>query len=181
MADIQMGKYVSMLLRHRPQEAGVVLDEHGWTDVADLVAKVKPKYPDISEELLHEMAFAPDKQRYEFSEDNKRIRAVHGHSVSVDLGYEAKEPPAILYHGSAEKFRKGIEKEGLIKKSRQFVHLSENIKAAKEVGRRHGKLVLYEIAAKQMYDAGFVFYRSTSGVRLTDNVPLEFMKEISSV
>ena len=75
MADIQMGKYVSMLLRHRPEEAGVVLDEHGWTDVADLVAKVKPKYPDISEELLHEMAFAPDKQRYEFSEDNKRIRA----------------------------------------------------------------------------------------------------------
>lgn len=181
MADKRMGKYVSMLLRHHPEEAGVILDEHGWTDVADLVAKVKPKYPDISEELLHEMAFAPDKQRYEFSEDNKRIRAVHGHSVSVDLGYDAKEPPAILYHGSAEKFREGIEKEGLVKKSRQFVHLSENIKAAEEVGRRHGKLVLYEIAAKQMYDAGFVFYRSTSGVWLTDNVPLEFMKEITSV
>ncbi len=28
----RMGKYVSMLLRHHPEEAGVVLDEHGWTD-----------------------------------------------------------------------------------------------------------------------------------------------------
>lgn len=83
----RMGKYVSMLLRHHPEEAGVILDEHGWTDVKDLIEKVNPRYP-LTEEILHQLAFGPDKQRYEFSEDGRRIRAVHGHSVQVDLGYE---------------------------------------------------------------------------------------------
>ena len=175
---VSMGKYVSYLLRHHPEEAGVVLDEHGWTDVTDLVAKVQPKYP-LTEELLHKMAVAPDKQRYEFSEDGKRIRAVHGHSVPVDLGYEEAEPPAVLYHGSAEKYRAGIAAEGLKKKDRLFVHLSERIDAAKEVGRRHGKLVLYQIDAQQMYRDGYKFCRSSSGVWLTDAVPLKYMEEIT--
>ena len=96
MDDLKrMGKYVSMLLRHHPEEAGVVLDEHGWTDVKDLIDKVAPRYP-LTEELLHQLAFGKDKQRYEFSEDGTRVRAVHGHSVNVDLGYDELEPPASL-------------------------------------------------------------------------------------
>ncbi len=172
---VKMGKYVSMLLRHHPEEAGVMLDEQGWTDVADLIEKVKPKYP-LTEELLHELAFGKDKQRYEFSEDGKRVRAVHGHSVKVDLGYDAVKPPEILYHGTAEKYRESIEEQGLIKKERQFVHLSEQIEQATDVGRRHGKLVLYEVNAGGMYKEGHIFYRSTSGVWLTDHVPPQYLR-----
>ena len=98
----RMGKYVSMLPRHHPEEAEIILDEHGWTEVKDLIDKVSPRYP-LTEEILHQLAFGPDKQRYEFSEDGRRIRAVHGHSVLVDLGYEETTPPEILYHGTAEK------------------------------------------------------------------------------
>ncbi len=175
----RIGKYVSMLLRHHPEEAGVILDEHGWTDVADLVAKVQPRYH-LTVELLHQLAYGPDKQRYEFTEDGKKVRAVHGHSVHVDLGYSEAEPPAVLYHGSAEKFRKGIEKEGLIKKSRLFVHLSEKVDTAIDVGSRHGDLILFEIDALRMYSDGCKFYRSLSGVWLTDAVPFKYMKEIDT-
>ena len=174
----KMGKYVSMLLRHHPEEADVILDEHGWTDVEDLIRKVAPKYP-LTEELLHQMAFGPDKQRYEFSEDWKRIRAVHGHSVKVDLGYEETEPPAILYHGTAEKYRESIETQGLIRKTRQYVHLSERIEQAREVGRRHGKLVLYKVRSGEMYQNGMKLYRSVSGVWLTDAVPPEYLEEMT--
>ena len=179
MADekVRMGKYVSMLLRHHPEEAGVALDEHGWTDVANLIEKVRPKYP-LTEELLHRLAFGADKQRYEFSEDGTKVRAVHGHSVKVDLGYEAKEPPAVLYHGTAEKYRASIEEQGLIRKERQFVHLSEYKEQAGKVGSRHGKLVMYEVDAGKMYKEGLVFYRSTSGVWLTDSVPPRYLKRI---
>ncbi len=173
----KMGKYVSMLLRHHPEEAGVNLDEHGWTDVQDLIRKVSPRYP-LKEDLLHQLAFGKDKQRYEFSENGDRVRAVHGHSVEVDLGYEELRPPEVLYHGTAEKFRKSIEEIGLIKKTRQYVHLSEYIEQAKDVGRRHGKLVLYEVKAKKMFKAGMKFYKSTSGVWLTDSVPVEYLEEI---
>ncbi len=174
----RIGKYVSMLLRHHPEEAGVVLDEHGWTDVSELIEKVKLRYP-LTEEKLHEMAFGKDKQRYEFSEDGKRIRAVHGHSVKVDLGYEETEPPAVLYHGSATKYKESIEEKGLLKMGRQYVHLSERIDQAREVGKRHGVLLLYSIDAIQMYREGYVFYRSTSGVWLTDHVPVKYLHEIS--
>lgn len=173
----RMGKYVSMLLRHHPEEAGVIIDEHGWTDVEDLIEKVKHRYP-LTEELLHEMAFGKDKQRYEFSVDGKRIRAVHGHSVKVDLGYDEVEPPEILYHGTGEKYRGSIEEQGLIKKERQFVHLSEHIEQAKDVGRRHGKLVLYKVDAGKMNKDGHIFYRSTSGVWLTNHVPFEYLREV---
>ncbi len=173
----RMGKYVSMLLRHHPEEAGVVLDEHGWTDVADLIQKVNPRYP-LTEEILHELADAPDKKRYEFSDDGKRIRAVHGHSVQVDLGYTQAMPPAVLYHGTATRFQESIEEKGLLKQSRQFVHLSENVEQAKDVGRRHGNLLLYAVDAERMNRDGYAFFRSTSGVWLTDHVPAHYLRVI---
>ena len=172
--NIKMGKYVSMLLRHHPEEAGVVLDEHGWTDVEDLIEKVQPRYP-LTVELLQELAYGKDKQRYEFSDDGKRVRAVHGHSVDVDLGYEEMQPPSVLYHGSATRFSESISMKGLLKQNRQFVHLSENIEQAKSVGRRHGKLILYGVKAEEMYRDGYKFYRSTSGVWLTDHVPVQYL------
>lgn len=175
--NVKMGKYVSMLLRHHPEEADVILDEHGWTDVADLIEKVSPKYP-LTEEMLHQMAFAPDKQRYEFSEDGKKIRAVHGHSVPVDLEYEEVEPPEYLYHGTATKYMDSIMTVGLKKQSRQFVHLSEYVEQAEAVGKRHGKLVLLKVKSGEMYSKGFKFYKSVSGVWLTDIVPIEFIEEI---
>ncbi len=174
----RIGKYVSLLLRHHPEKAGLTIDEHGWADVAELIEKVHPQYS-LTEELLHELAYGPDKQRYEFSEDGKRVRALHGHSIKVDLGYEAVEPPAILYHGTAEKYRESIEKEGLSKKSRQYVHLSDSIQRAAEVGRRHGKLIIYSIDSAAMHKEGFDFFHSASGVWLTDAVPIKYMKEIS--
>ena len=173
----RMGKYVSMLLRHHPEEADVILDEHGWTDVDELIKKVSPRYP-LTKELLHIIAYGPDKQRYEFSEDESRVRAVHGHSVNADLGYSQSRPPEILYHGSAEKFRESIEKTGLQKKNRQYVHLSEKVEQAKSVGSRHEKLVLYKIHAGRMHRVGYIFYRSASGVWLTDSVPLEYLEEM---
>lgn len=173
----RMGRYVSMLLRHHPEEAGVILDEHGWTDVDELIDKVSPKYP-LTEELLHQLAYGSDKQRYEFSEDEKRIRAVHGHSIKIDLGYNEMKPPQVLYHGTTEKYQESIERTGLRKKSRQYVHLSEKINQAKEVGGRHGKLVLYRVDAGKMYSDGHLFYRSTSGVWLTESVPPKYLLEV---
>ncbi len=114
----RIGCYVSMILRHHPEEAGVILDDHGWTDVGDLIAKVSLRYP-LTEESLHEIANSSDKQRYEFSSDGKRVRAVHGHSVDVDLEYVEEKPPNTLFHGTAEKYLKSIEEKGIIKKSRQ--------------------------------------------------------------
>lgn len=170
-------KYISLLLRHKPEIAGISIDKHGWTDVENLLKNVnKTNY--ITFDELEFLVYGEDKKRYEFSADKKLIRAVHGHSIKVDLGYDPVKPPGVLYHGTAEKYRKSIEEKGLIPKSRQYVHLSMNIENAKEVWKRHGKLLLYKIDTKKMFEDGYKFYHSVSDIFLTEMVPFEYISEI---
>ncbi len=104
------------------------------------------------------------------------IRASQGHSVEVALGYIAKEPPAILYHGTSEKTVQQILADGLDKRSRHHVHLSVDLETATQVGQRHGKPVVFEVLAKQMQEDGIKFYLSDNGVWLTDNVPVRYLR-----
>ena len=74
-----------------------------------------------------------------------KIRANQGHSIKVDLGLEAIKPPKVLYHGTGRKYLESILKNGLIKKERNYVHLSKDIETASIVGKRHGDLVILEV------------------------------------
>ena len=71
-----------------------------------------------------------EKQRYIFNENHTKIRANQGHSIAVDLQLEQKQPPEILYHGTATRFLESIKKEGLKKMTRQHVHLSKEKQTA---------------------------------------------------
>ena len=53
-----------------------------------------------------------------------------------------RHKPEILYHGTGEKFVASIDEQGLIPKSRLYVHLSGDIDTARKVGQRHGKPVI---------------------------------------
>lgn len=107
------------------------------------------------------------------------IRANQGHSIPVDVELEEKEPPKILYHGTGEKYIASIDQNGLIPKSRLYVHLSKDVETAKAVGKRHGKEVVYSINSEQMYKYGYKFYLSKNGVWLTKKVPVKYlMKEV---
>lgn len=126
---------------------------------------------------LEQIVATDDKQRYSFSADKKLIRANQGHSIPVDLELEELEPPAILYHGTAERFGASIIAQGLLKMSRLYVHLSSDIETAEKVGRRHGKLKIFVVASGKMFSDGYKFYRSVNGVWLTEHVPAKYLKE----
>lgn len=55
------------------------------------------------------------------------------------------EPPEILYHGTEEKYVVSINAQGLLPRSRLYVHLSGDAEPARKVGSRHGKPVVYEV------------------------------------
>ena len=38
-------KYLSLILRHHPEAAGITLDEHGWADVEDLIGPEDAEVP----------------------------------------------------------------------------------------------------------------------------------------
>ena len=134
-----VSRYISLILRHKPDVIGITLDEHGWANVNDLILGVEKNNPGFNMEVLEEIVKTDSKQRYSFNEDKTLIRANQGHSIPVDVELEEKEPPEFLYHGTGEKYATSINQQGLIPKSRLYVHLSKDIETAKNVGKRHGK------------------------------------------
>jgi uncharacterized protein (TIGR02452 family) len=154
---------------------GIHLDENGWANTEELLTKSNASGHSITNEELQEIVLTNDKKRFSFSEDFTRIRANQGHSVDVDLALAPTPPPAVLYHGTVDKFLDSIREKGLIKGERHHVHLSADTETAGKVGSRRGKPVLLEVRADAMADAGHVFYRSANGVWLVESVPPEFL------
>lgn len=176
---INISKYMSLILRHKPEVIGIKLDNHGYVKVNDLISGIQKTYKEFNIDILNYIVETDNKQRYSFNEDKSLIRANQGHSINVDLELKEEVPPDILYHGTAEKFISSIEKIGLIPKSRQYVHLSKDIDTACNVGSRHGKPIVYVIHSKKMYDDGYKFYLSENKVWLTKEVPVKYLTNIS--
>ncbi len=164
----QIGKFIALILRHKPEVIGITLDEHGWAKVDELIAGIQHKY-------LEDIVASDDKQRYSFNEDHTSIRANQGHSIPVDVELQEVVPPVVLWHGTGEKYVSSIDEIGLIPKTRLYVHLSSDVETAHKVGIRHGKCVIYQVDARKMYEDGYHFYLSINHVYLTKAVPIQYL------
>ena len=165
---------MSLILRHKPETIGISLDEHGWADVGELIAGIA-KTREFNMDILEKIVRTDGKQRYSFNEDKTLIRANQGHSIPVDVELDEAEPPAELWHGTGEKYVASIDAQGLIPKSRLYVHLSKDRDTAVKVGQRHGKPVLYIVKAGEMHRDGYRFFLSKNGVWLTKKVPAKYL------
>ncbi len=178
MTDKDLSKFLSLVLRHKPQVLGIELDTNGWTEVSILLEKMNRHGKQIDMPRLEKIVAESDKQRYAFNADKTQIRANQGHSISIDLGLQATEPPAILYHGTSRAFEASILEKGLIKGSRHHVHLSKDIETARRVGERRDKQALiFQVDTQKMHTEGYLFYVSENGVWLTDHVPSQFLSK----
>lgn len=166
----KLSVFISLVLRHQPEAAGIKLDGYGWADVDELIKGIEATGRSIDRGLLEEIVAEDAKKRYSFSEDRKRIRANQGHSIPVNVELKELEPPEILYHGTAARFLESIREQGLKPMSRLYVHLSGDKDTAGKVGKRHGKPVVLEIRAGEMQSQGQKFYFSENEVWLTKEV-----------
>lgn len=174
--NIRLSKLLSYVLRHNPAHLGIQLDDHGWTDVEMLLNQLNKHQEKISLAVLKHIVNTNTKKRFSFNEDFTRIRASQGHSIEIELNYTAQMPPAVLFHGTAEKNIVLIREKGLLKMNRHHVHLSADKETAHKVGQRHGKPVVLSIQSLAMYENGYLFYVSDNGVWLTDHVPAGFIE-----
>jgi putative RNA 2'-phosphotransferase len=172
---IKISKFLSRVLRHKPETIGLSLDKAGWVAVSELLWACERHGFLISRQELEVVVADNDKQRFSFSEDGLRIRANQGHSVEVALGYQPLQPPEILYHGTIERFLASIREKGLLKGRRHHVHLSPDVATAIKVGARRGKPVILMVKSGQMYRDGYIFYQSANGVWLTEHVPAAYI------
>lgn len=176
---VKISKFLSLVLRHKPEEVGLRLDQAGWVPVSELLKACQAHGLTITPEELQEVVERNDKRRFSFSEDGSLIRANQGHSVEIELGYEPLTPPPVLYHGTAEHNLHSIKKIGLVKGKKHHVHLSSDAATAIKVGQRHGKPLVLEVRAGLMHQDGFIFYQSANGVWLTDQVPAKYLSEVT--
>ncbi len=171
----KISKQLSLVLRHKPEEIKLTLDNEGWADVNELLTKMGNKFQTVPMDLLELVVETNDKKRFAFNEHHSKIRASQGHSIKVDLNFKSITPPPVLFHGTVDKFIESINQNGLIKGQRQHVHLSDNLETARNVGSRRGKAIILKVEALKMHQSGFEFYQSENGVWLTDHVPSEYI------
>lgn len=169
-------RYLTLLLRHKPEQEDLTLDANGYCDVDDLIYKL-----DISKLDLDDIVETNNKKRFEFNEDKTKIRATQGHSVEVDLNLKQILPPLILYHGTTIDNHKSIKKSGLKSMKRHHVHLTWDYMTAFDVALRYAKyknkVIIYAIAAQEMNDDGFKFYKTSNNVFLVENVPYKYLSK----
>lgn len=176
MHDKEVSRFLSRVLRHKPELIGIVFDEQGYTDIETLINNACEFGKHFDYAQLLAVVANNDKQRFQLSDDGTQIRAVQGHShPSVKRHYEPQTPPNVLYHGTAVKSLDSIKQHGLTAQSRHYVHLSADSDTATKVGARHGKAVVLTIDTATMHAEGHVFYQAENGVWLTESVAVGYI------
>lgn len=172
----RISKFLSLILRHKPESIGLMLDSNGWAEVEQLLAAIASNGESLTRQELEDIVAANEKKRFAFDENKLKIRASQGHSIKVQVEFEEQTPPRTLYHGTAERNVKSILEKGLVKMRRHHVHLSVDIETAMNVGKRYGKPIVFKINTQKMLKSGCKFYVSANGVWLIENVPPEFLE-----
>jgi putative RNA 2'-phosphotransferase len=173
---VAVSKRLSFVLRHRPDRIGVTLDEAGWVDVETLLTALAEHGRPLTRAELERVVADNDKQRFTIDAATDRIRANQGHSVPVELGYVAVEPPPLLYHGTPARNVSVILQEGLKPGDRHDVHLSPDVQTARRVGARRGQAVVLVVDAGALARDGARFARSANGVWLVAHVPSRYLR-----
>jgi putative RNA 2'-phosphotransferase len=167
---------MSLILRHKPEQFGIVLDPEGYAAIPDVIIAIQETIPDLRIDDLHRVveSIEPDKAR--FSIVGSEIRANYGHSMTERIAQLRVVPPEVLLHGTSEGAAGAIRQEGIRPMQRQYVHLTTSRDLAVRVGGRHGKSCVLEVDALLASQAGVAFYRANDSFWLADLVPPEFIR-----
>lgn len=173
---IQISRLMSLILRHKPDRFGVILDAEGYAPLDEIVRAVRTSIADASEEDVRRVveSIEPDKAR--FAIVGSDIRANYGHSLGKRIVQLRVVPPDLLLHGTSEASVKSILRDGLRPMRRQYVHLTTSLELANRVGSRHGKARVLEVDSLRANTAGVAFYRANESFWLADFVPAEFLR-----
>jgi len=178
----RLSKFLSGALRHFPDDAGLSLDESGWTPWTDLVDAATDRYPWADEDAVAGVVATDPKGRFERDGDegDARVRAAYGHSVDVTLEPTDAPVPDELYHGTAPENVDAIEREGLKPMGRQQVHLSASVADAEAVGRRHTDAadpVVFAVNCASLAEIHRITKRGR-GTYTVDRVPPTYLRPV---
>lgn len=173
MYEKRTSKFMSLMLRHKPEKFNLTMDKYGFVDIDELSEK-----SGIPKDLIKKIVEEDRKGRYSIV-DNK-IRANYGHSIPIGDIYSDQEPVSldklseILYHGTASKNTDTIKKTGLLPMERNYVHLSPTKEWALEVGSRMASsVIILEINVLKASELGVKFWIGSPTTIVSTPIPPE--------
>ena len=89
---IRYSKFLSLVLRHKPETIGIQLDQNGWANVDLILQGFKKKGLNVNFDILKEVVDTSDKKRFSFTDDFTKIRANQGHSRRAGFSDRPRRP-----------------------------------------------------------------------------------------
>lgn len=173
MNEQRTSKFMSLMLRHKPEKFGLTMDKYGFVDIDELSEK-----SGIPPDLIKKIVETDRKGRYSIVEN--KIRANYGHSIPIGDIYSDQEPvslkdlPEILYHGTSPKNAENIKIKGLLPMKRKYVHLSPTKEWALEVGSRMAPtVIILEISVPKANELGVKFWIGSPTTIVCTPIPTE--------
>lgn len=175
----KLSKFLSLLLRHRPEKFPLAMDAAGYARLADVLRILKglPNFRWAARADVDAALTLPGRRRFEIvaRPDGDYIRALYGHTA-LRPEYEAVTPPAVLYHGTTPDALDAIRREGLQPMARQYVHLAEDAATARSIALRHThEPVILTVDAAAAHAAGVIFYHPTPAIYLVESLPPTYL------
>lgn len=171
-SQIRLSKLLSLILRHRPEEFHITIDENGFANIDEILNVLQERFPWVTRDDINDLVYHSEKQRFEIIDE--KIRARYGHSFPVQLNLPPVTPPEFLYQAVLSNAVQHILQHGLFPRDRQYIHLSLSSQIAAELGQKLGPdHVILKILAQKAASEGNVPFFDSGPVVLTEFVPPE--------
>ena len=195
--DVQMSKYLALVLRHKAKDFGLDVEHNGFIKLDDIINLPQSQKFSMTVEKIKEIVENDKKGRYELvNRPPYYIRAVQGHSMAEVTNEDTLTQlnkknifdfPTVV-HGTQEDAWKLIEKSGLNKMARNAIHFSIGYNDENHVksGMRLNCQVFIEINPQYAFFNGFEFFISKNKVVLCPGnekgeLPVVYMKKVKDL
>lgn len=175
----RISKLLSLILRHRPDEFGLNMDEYGYIPIEEVTEAVQQRYAEVGEEDIRRLVDDSSPKRFEIVDEY--IRALYGHSFYLEIDDDPIDPPEKLFMGTTVKAGRKVPEEGLRPVDRSYLHLSMTREIAEARSHEPGEPCVVEIEAKRAFEEGGIEFYARGEVILSREIPAEFVGEVSGL
>ena len=175
----RISKLLSLILRHRPDEFGLNMDEYGYIPIEEVTEAVQQRYAEVGEEDIRRLVDDSSPKRFEIVDEY--IRALYGHSFYLEIDDDPIDPPEKLFMGTTVKAGRKVSEEGLRPVDRSYLHLSMTREIAEARSHEPGEPCVVEIEAKRAFEEGGIEFYARGEVILSREIPAEFVAEVSGL
>ena len=175
----RISKLLSLILRHRPDEFGLNMDEYGYIPLDEVTEAVQQRYSEVGEEDIRRLVDDSNPKRFEIVDDY--IRALYGHSFYLEIDDDPIDPPEKLFMGTTANAGRRVPEEGLRPIDRSYLHLSMTREIAESRSHEAGEPCVVEVEAKRAFEEGGIEFYARGEVILSREIPVEFVGEVSGL